>query len=145
SVLVLSVCLLAIQLTAQFAQLLASQAGVTFITNDLQSLVYVFLVSILVVAGFAFLTASWKRAFRLAKLSFAFAAAAAICFVLVSYDEDLVGQLTKVLLPLAVAAIVIMVLMGGWGLAGFAIVLTLSGGAWFVAWVTFAIPSGQTP
>jgi hypothetical protein len=145
SVLVLSVCLLAIQFTAQFAQLLASQAWVGFIAEDLQSLVYVFLVSILVVAGFAFLAASWKKAFKLAKLSFALAAAAAICFALVHYDEELVGQLTRVFLPLVVAAIVIKVIMGGWGLAGFAIVLTLSAGAWFVAWLTFDIPPGQTP
>jgi hypothetical protein len=145
SVLVLSVCLLAIQLTTEFAQLLASQAWVQFIPDDLQSLVYVFLVSILVVAGFAFLASSWKRAFKLAKLSLAVAAAAAIGFALVSYNEELVGQTTKVLLPLVVAAIVIKVLMGSWGLAGFAIVLTLSAGAWFVAWLTFDIPLGQTP
>src|SRR5260221_2592353 len=76
SVLVLSISLLAIQLTIQIAELVAIHATIPYfkIYEDFHSLVYVFLISIAVTAGFAFLAAICKRAFSLASWLFGLAA-----------------------------------------------------------------------
>lgn len=147
SALVLSVSLLAIQLMTQFVELVhTSTESNSFILKDLRSLIYVFLVSIAVTTLFAFLAAIWKKALRLAAWSLGLAAAAVLSFLLVSYYEIPVEQLTRLLLPTVVAAIVIKITMDWWGIAGLGIVLLLSAGAWCFAWLCFGdVPEGQTP
>jgi hypothetical protein len=137
--LVLSVSLLAIQVSAQLAQLVATHTANPYfaIYKDFHSVVYGGLVSIAVTARFALLAAAWKRAFRLARYCLALSAAATLLFIVVFYQELSVEQLTILFLPTLVAAVIIKVTMGWWGLAGLGMVLLLSLGAWSLAYILF--------
>src|SRR5262249_49682281 len=75
------------------------------------------------------------------------AGAAALLFLLVSFNEMPVEQLTKLLLPVVVAALGIGVTMGRWGIAGLALLLGLSAGAWDFVVGSFPdrLPAGQIP
>ncbi len=147
SSLVLSAALLMIQLVTGLAWWAAALARVSFadFDQDLHALVFVLLASVAVTAGFACVAALWSRAFKLAAWSFGLALGAVLLFVLVAYNQDFVEQLTRLFLPMMVAAIVIKILMDWWGLAGFAIVIVLSGAAWALAALCFDIPPNQEP
>jgi hypothetical protein len=152
AVLVLSVSLLAIQLALQFVQLVAKLAETPYsLVGDFHSLVFVILVSIAVAAGFALIVSACKRAFKLAAWSSAIAVGAALLLVLAAGHETQAEVLTNLLLPTLVAALVIKVTMGRWGLAGLVIALVLSAGALGLAMICFgtdlfdAYKSGQMP
>jgi hypothetical protein len=140
--LVLSISLLAIQITVEFAQLVAARTSLQF---DLDSLVYVFIVSIVVTGGFTFLAAIWKGAFKLASWSVVLVVLAAGSFWLVHENESPVENLVRLLLPILVSAIIIKVVMEWWGIVGLLTVVVLSFGAWGFASLHFEVPAGQTP
>jgi hypothetical protein len=129
SVLVLSVSLLSIQIIVQFAQLVARSAGWSIIGRDLHSLLYVLFVSIAVTALLGFLVSLWKRANKLAGLLFITGLIFSGLFGLVAYREAFAERLTTLLLPILVAAVVVKLVMGWWGVVGLLVVLGLSVGA----------------
>jgi hypothetical protein len=91
ALLVLSVSLLAIQISAQLAQLVALHTANPYLNiyRDFHSLVYVFLVSIAATASFAFLAAV-KCALKLALYCLGLAAVATLLFVAVFWNEAVV-------------------------------------------------------
>jgi pimeloyl-ACP methyl ester carboxylesterase len=154
SVLVLSVSLLAIQLVLQFIQWVAALSVMPYwIVGDFHQLVYVFLVLIIVTSALALIASILKRTFKLAAWSAGLLAAPVLLFILVYCYEPQAEQITILLLPILVAALVIKVAMGRWGLAGLGLTLLLSAGALAFALLCFkniidfpeAYRSGQLP
>jgi pimeloyl-ACP methyl ester carboxylesterase len=138
TLLVLSVSLLAIQFIVQFIDRVAGLSQTPeSIVGDFRSLIYVFMLTIVVAAGFSLFASLYKRAFKLSTWSFLIAAVALIVFAIAVHDDigtasDKVStteRLTNLLLPILVAALVIKSVMGWWGLAGLGITLVLSAGA----------------
>jgi hypothetical protein len=124
--LVLSVSLIAVQVIVEFAELVANATGLSFVHGDLHTLVYVFLIAIVVTALLAPLAAIGKRARTLSAILVGIAVVAIAVFFLESQNEERAETLTELFLPTVVAAGVIKVTMGRWGLAGLVVVLGLS-------------------
>src|SRR5262249_33859621 len=104
SALVLSVSLLAIQLSLIFIQRIAQWSQLS-IVGDFHSLIFVFLVVMAIASGFVLIVSIWKGAWKLAAWSLGITLTATLIFILADRYEMQAEDLTKVLLPILVAAL----------------------------------------
>ena len=143
SALVLSLSLLVVDIIVQFAVLVGNVSDYKLfgpsVPGDIHSLSYVLSGTIAVIGIFALLAALLSRSYRLFTVFLVIVAISVGAFALIHHDEPMAELLTRVLFPFVLAAIIVQLMMGTWGLAGLAIVGLLSYGLGAIAFCVLGL------